>query len=276
MFTINCKGKLLIIDKPIVMGIINATPDSFYSADAQNGIEGMLAKAATMIADGANILDIGGQSTKPNSEQVSAKDELERVVPVINMIHKEYPNIIISVDTFYSEVAIAAITAGASMVNDVSAGELDSKMIATVAKMGNVPYICMHMRGTPKTMQSQTDYNHIVKEIIDYFVTKTTACKNAGIKDVIIDPGFGFAKNSTQNFTILKHLDLLKILEKPILVGLSRKSMIYKTLGITASEALNGTTVLNTIALQNGASIIRVHDVKEAKEAVKLFEEYSK
>jgi dihydropteroate synthase len=271
MFTINCKGKLLIIDKPIIMGIINATTDSFYSADALIGMDGILALATKMINDGAAILDIGGQSTKPNSVQVSAEEEIERVIPVVKMIHEHFPKTILSIDTFYSKVAIAAVAAGASMVNDVSAGEQDINIIPSIAQMGNVPYICMHMRGNSKTMQTLTDYDDIVKEIIEYFIEKTTICKNAGINDVIIDPGFGFAKTTAQNFTLLKKLSLLKILEKPILVGLSRKSMIYKTLGITASQALNGTTVLNTLALQGGANILRVHDVKEAMEVVKLY-----
>jgi dihydropteroate synthase len=276
MFTINCKGKLLILDQPIVMGIINATTDSFYSSDALKGMDGVLALATKMINDGATIIDIGGQSTKPNSVQVSAEEEIERVIPVVKMIHEHFPETIISIDTYYSEIATAAISAGASIVNDVSAGEQDINMIPSVAQMGNVPYICMHMRGTAKTMQSQTVYDDLVKEIIEYFIEKTTICKNAGINDVIIDPGFGFAKTTAQNFTLLKKLSLLKILEKPILVGLSRKSMVYKTLNSNANEALNGSSVLHTLALQNGANILRVHDVKEAIETIALSEAYRK
>ncbi len=256
------------------MGIINATPDSFYEGDLQKGINGILAIATKMINDGADILDIGGQSTKPNSERISVEEEMKRVLPVIEIIHKHFPTTIISVDTYQSEVAKTAVEAGASIVNDISAGELDTKMIPTVASMRNIPYICMHTRGTPNTMQQLTNYDDVTKEILEYFIAKIDECKNAGIIDCIIDPGFGFAKTIAQNFTILKNLSILKMLNKPILLGVSRKSTIYKTLGITAANALNGTTVLNTLALQNGANIIRVHDVKEAKEVVKLMYEY--
>jgi dihydropteroate synthase len=275
MFTLNCKGKLITTQIPLVMGIINATPDSFYEGDLQKGMDGILALATKMIADGADILDIGGQSTKPNSERITAEEEMARVIPVIKMIHAHFPSQIISVDTYQSKVAIAAIQAGASIVNDISAGELDTAMIPTVAAMRNVPYICMHTRGTPNTMQQLTSYDNVLKEIIEFFIAKIEECKNAGIKDIIIDPGFGFAKTTEQNFGLLKNLSVFKMLDKPILVGISRKSMIYKTLGRTATEALNGTTVLNTLALQNGANIIRVHDVKEAKEVVRLMETYT-
>jgi dihydropteroate synthase len=275
MFTINCKGKLITTQIPLVMGIINATPDSFYQGDLQKGMDGMLAIATKMIADGADILDIGGQSTKPDSERITVDEEIARVIPFIEMIHKNFPSTILSIDTYQSKVAIAAVKAGASIVNDISAGNLDSNMIPTVAAMGNVPYICMHTRGTPNNMQQLTQYDDVVKEILEYFIAKITECKNAGIKDIIIDPGFGFAKTTAQNFTLLKNLSILKMLDKPILVGISRKSIIYKTLAISANEALNGTTVLHTLALQNAANILRVHDVKEAKEAVHLMEAYS-
>lgn len=256
------------------MGIINATPDSFYVGDLTKGMDGILALAEKMITDGAIILDIGGQSTKPNSERISVEEELARVIPVIEMIHARFPETIISVDTYQSKVAIAAIQAGASMVNDISGGQMDTEMITTVANMRNVPYICMHTKGTPETMQIQAVYEDVTKEVLEYFIAKIDECKKAGIKDVIIDPGFGFAKNAEHNFTLLKNLSILKILDKPILVGISRKSSIYKTLNIFAAEALNGTTVLNTLALNNGASILRVHDVKEAREAVILMEQY--
>jgi dihydropteroate synthase len=276
MFTLNCKGKLISTQMPIIMGIINATPDSFYEGDLAKGMDGILALAKKMIHDGATILDIGGQSTRPNSERISVEEELERVIPVIEMVHAHFPKTIISIDTYQSKVAIAAVQAGASMVNDISGGQMDAEMIPTVAAMGNVPYICMHTKGTPETMQAQAVYENVTKEVLEYFIAKIDECKKAGIKDVIVDPGFGFAKNTEQNFTLLKNLSILKMLDKPILVGISRKSTIYKTLGVTAVEALNGTTVLNTLALNNGASILRVHDVKEAVEAVKLMEQYKK
>jgi dihydropteroate synthase len=275
MFTLNCKGKLITTQIPLVMGIINATPDSFYEGDLQKGMDGILALATKMIADGADILDIGGQSTRPNSERITADEEMARVIPVIEMIHVHFPAQIISIDTYQSKVAMAAVEAGASIVNDISAGELDANMIPAVALMRNVPYICMHTRGTPNTMQSLTHYEDLTKEILEYFIAKVNECKNAGIKDIIIDPGFGFAKTIDQNFLLLKNLSIFKMLDKPLLVGFSRKSMVYKTLGNTATEALNGTTVLNTLALQNGANIVRVHDVKEAKEAIQLFEAYN-
>jgi dihydropteroate synthase len=274
MFTLNCKGKLISTQIPIIMGIINATPDSFYEGDLAKGMDGILALAKKMIHDGATILDIGGQSTRPNSQRISVEEELERVIPIIKMIRARFPETIISIDTYQSKVAIAAVQAGASIVNDISGGEMDVEMIPTVARMRNVPYICMHIKGTPETMQAQAVYEDITKDVLEYFITKIDECKKAGIKDVIVDPGFGFAKNAEQNFTLLKNLSILKMLDKPILVGISRKSTIYKTLGITAAEALNGTTVLNTLALNNGANILRMHDVKEAREAVVLMEAY--
>jgi dihydropteroate synthase len=274
MFTLNCKGKLISTEIPLIMGIINATPDSFYEGDLAKGIDGILALAEKMVKDGATILDIGGQSTKPNSQRISAPEEIERVIPIVKMIYARFPGTIISIDTYQSEVAKAAINAGASIVNDISAGEMDSAMIPTVASMRNVPYVCMHMRGTPETMQAQAVYDDVTKEVLEYFIAKINECKKAGIKDIIIDPGFGFAKNIKQNFTLLKNLSLFEMLDCPILVGISRKSMIYKTLGLTAAEALNGTSVLNTLAINNAANILRVHDVKEAMEVVKLVEEY--
>jgi dihydropteroate synthase len=274
MFTLNCKGKLISTQIPIIMGIINATPDSFYEGDLAKGMDGILALAKKMIHDGATILDIGGQSTRPNSQRISVEEELERVIPIIKMIRARFPETIISIDTYQSKVAIAAVQAGASMVNDISGGQIDTEMIPTVARMRNVPYICMHTKGTPETMQTQAVYENVTKEVLEYFIAKIDECKKAGIKDVIVDPGFGFAKNAEQNFALLKNLSILKMLDKPILVGISRKSTIYKTLGITAAEALNGTTVLNTLALNNGANILRMHDVKEAREAVVLMEAY--
>ena len=273
MFTLNCKGKLITTDVPPVMGIINVTPDSFYRGDLNNGMDGILMLAKKMINEGATILDIGGQSTKPGSIEISSEKEMDRVIPVIKMIHEHFPQTILSVDTYQSAVAIKAIEAGASIVNDVSGGEADKKMIDTVAAL-RVPYICMHMKGTAANMQSFATYEDVLKEVLDYFILKIHQCRAAGIKDIIIDPGFGFAKNAAHNFNLLKNLHVFKMLDCPILAGLSRKSTIYKTLGITAAEALNGTTVLNTLALNNGANILRVHDVKEAVEAVTLMESY--
>ena len=274
MYTLNCKGKLLVINKPLVMGIINATPDSFYEHHLQKGISDIVIFAEKMIMEGATILDIGGQSTRPGSIRISANEEIDRALPVIEQLITKYPEIILSIDTYHHKVAEAAVNAGAVIVNDVSAGNMDEEMLETVAKL-QVPYICMHMKGTPENMQSLADYDDVVTVVLDYFINKISDCKNAGIKDVIIDPGFGFAKNALHNFTLLKKLSAFKMLDKPILVGLSRKATIYKTLGITSGEALNGTTVLNTLALLNGAAILRVHDVKEAQEAVILMESYN-
>ena len=275
MFTLNCKGKLLTIEQPLVMGIINATPDSFYKGDLNAGLQKIVEKAGKMIMEGADIIDIGGQSTRPGSIRISASEEIQRVIPVIDSIVADYPQIILSIDTYHSQVAEAAIKAGASIINDISAGSLDPEMINCVSSL-NVPFICMHMKGTPENMQNNPTYEDLVKEVLDFFINKIDQCKRAGIKDLVIDPGFGFGKTLHQNFILLKQLSVFKILDQPILVGLSRKSMVYKTLGIDVSEALNGSTVLNTIALQKGASILRVHDVKEAKEAVTVFTAFDK
>jgi dihydropteroate synthase len=275
MNSINCKGKLLSLDKPVVMGIINATPDSFYEGHLKLNIDEITALAGKMIQDGAAILDIGGLSTRPGSNAVSVQEETDRVLPVIEAIHNAYPEIILSIDTYNSQVAKMAVNAGASIINDISGGNLDKDMLGTVAGL-QVPYICMHMLGTPATMQQAPVYGHVVKEVLDFFIKKIEACNHTGIKDVIIDPGFGFGKTIEHNFQLLKELAVLSIINKPVLAGLSRKSTIYKTLGINAADALNGTTVLNTMALLNGASILRVHDVKEANEAVQLFNAYKK
>jgi dihydropteroate synthase len=273
MFTLNCKGKLLVIDKPLVMGIINITSDSFYEGSRSQTVESILSQATKMIGEGADIIDIGGQSTRPGSERISVKEELQRVLSAIETILKNFPETIISVDTYQAIVAEECVRSGAAIINDISAGNMDSEMISTVAKL-KVPYICMHMKGTPENMQQQPTYENITKEVLDFFIQKTDECRRAGINDVIIDPGFGFGKTISHNFTLLKELSAFKMLDKPIMAGLSRKSTIYKTLGITAGEALNGTSVLNTLALQNGANILRVHDVKEAKEVIKLYEQY--
>jgi dihydropteroate synthase len=274
MYTLNCKGKLLSLQKPLVMGILNVTPDSFYKGYIQNSAGDNLKLVATMLADGAGIIDIGGQSTRPGSQQISAAEETDRVIPLIELIHQNFPDTIISIDTYYGSVAAAAVHAGAGIVNDISAGSMDEAMISTVASL-KVPYICMHMKGTPGTMQQQAVYEDVVKEVLDFFIEKTEECRKAGINDLIIDPGFGFGKTISHNFTLLKNLAVLKMLKRPILAGISRKSTIYKTLETTADEALNGTTVLNTISLLNGANILRVHDAKEAREAIALVEAYN-
>lgn len=271
MFTLNCKGRLITIDKPIVMGIINVTPDSFFAGSRITVRDEQLSQAEKMIHEGAAILDLGGQTTRPGSEDIGVEGELSRVVPAIEAINRHFPEMIISVDTYHAKVAKEAINAGASIVNDVSSGNLDVDMLATVAAL-NVPYMAMHMKGTPKTMNQLAEYEDVTLEVLHFFIKKMEECRLAGIKDVIVDVGFGFAKTASQNFTLLKNLAIFKILEQPLLIGLSRKATIYKTLGITPEEALNGTTVLNTIGLQNGANILRVHDVKEAVEAVKLLE----
>jgi dihydropteroate synthase len=275
MCTINCKGKLLTFDQPLVMGIINATPDSFYRGDLLAGLEAMIELGGEMMVAGASILDIGGQSTRPGSKRISASAEIQRVIPLIDAIHSTYPELILSIDTYHSEVALAAVKAGASIVNDISAGSMDPEMISCVASL-KVPYICMHMKGTPESMQTNPTYEDLIKEVLDFFVGKIDQCKKAGIMDIIIDPGFGFGKTTDQNFILLKQLSVFKMLDKPILAGLSRKSMVYKTLGIDAMDSLNGSSVLNTIALLQGASIIRVHDVMEAKQVVSLFTAFDK
>lgn len=257
------------------MGIINATPDSFYEGHLKHSKEDILQIAGKMISDGATILDIGGQSTRPGSQPISIEEELGRVIPIVASVHEKYPDTIISIDTYNSEVATAAVAAGASVINDISGGSLDKAMIQTVVRL-KVPYVCMHMQGTPANMQKEPRYADVVKEVLDHFIAKLDECSKAGIKDVIIDPGFGFGKTIEHNFQLLKKLSVFSITNRPVLVGLSRKSTIYKTLGIPVSEALNGTTVLNTMALLNGASILRVHDVKEAKEAVTLYKAYKK
>ena len=269
MFTLNCNGRLVTIDKPVVMGIINATPDSFYGDSRATAIDAALQSAEKMLADGAFFLDIGGQSTAPGSILISSEEEAQRVLPVIEAIHKAFPDSCISVDTFYADVAKEAVASGASLINDISGGMIDENMLPAVATL-SVPYILMHIKGTPQTMRQHAVYDDVTKEVLDYFIQKTNDCKRAGINDIIIDPGFGFAKTTDQNFTLLNNLDIFKMLQKPILAGISRKGTIYKTLRTTPDKALNGTTVLNTIALLKGANILRVHDVKEAVEAIEL------
>ena len=271
MFTLNCKGRLLVVDKPLVMGIINTTPDSFYEGSRFMDVQDMLQQAEKMLRSGASILDVGGQSTRPGSTQVGPAEEMERVVHAIENISLHFPDAIISVDTYHASVTQKAVEAGASMVNDISGGSLDQAMIRTVAQL-DVPYVCMHTKGSPEDMQHHAVYEDVTREVLDYFIKKIELCRAAGIKDVIIDPGFGFAKTIQHNFQLLRNLSALQLLQCPILVGLSRKSTVYKTLGTDAAGALNGTTVMNTIALLHGANILRVHDVKEAKETATLIE----
>jgi len=269
--TINCKGQLIDLSQPKVMGILNITPNSFFDGGRYSSEKEILAKVEKMLAEGATFIDIGAYSSKPSAEFVSEEEELNRIVPVVQLLVKNFPEILISIDTFRSEVARLCIENGAAIINDISAGNLDDKMLEVIAQY-NVPYIMMHMRGTPETMQSMTEYEDVVKEVLFYFSEKIRQARSLGINDLIVDPGFGFAKTIAQNYEVMQKLELFHYLELPILIGISRKSMIHKTLGITADEALNGTTVLNTIALSKGAQILRVHDVKQAVECVKLYE----
>lgn len=251
------------------MGILNITPDSFYAESRLSNEKEVLKTAGRMLAEGAGILDIGAYSSRPGAINISEQEESDRLLPPLRALAKEFPEAVISVDTFRSEIARAAIGEGATMINDISGGQLDTLMFSTVAGL-HVPYILMHMKGTPQTMQQENQYDDLMGEILVYFMEKISLLKEAGVKDVIIDPGFGFAKNSSQNFQLLHHLDQLQVLNQPVLAGLSRKSLVYKSLEVSPEEALNGTAVLNTIALLKGVSILRVHDVKEAAEAVKL------
>ncbi len=268
--TLLLKGNLMDFSVPKVMGIINATPDSFYDGGKNVDVSKTLKTVNAMLADGANIIDVGGYSTKPNASEVSLEEERRRVIPLISSLIREFPDLVISIDTFRSEVAHEAVEAGASLINDVSGGNLDDKMFQTVSKLA-VPYILMHMRGTPATMQSLSSYHHLIKDVVLELSEKIKKLRSLQINDIIIDPGFGFAKTLDQNYEMLNNLSYFKVLECPLLVGVSRKSMIYRLLGTEAKEALNGTTALNMAALMNGANILRVHDVKEAIETVKIF-----
>ena len=273
--TINCKGQIIDLTTPKIMGILNITPNSFYDGGKYSLEKNAISQVEKMLKEGATFIDIGAYSSKPNAEFVSQEEELIRIIPVVKAILKEFPEALLSIDTFRSSVAQECLNNGAALINDISAGNLDEKMMEVISKY-NVPYIMMHLRGTPQTMQSQTNYEHLIKEMITYFSDKVNKARCLGINDLIIDPGFGFSKTTDQNFEILSNLELFKVLELPILAGVSRKSMIYKPLEVTANDALNGTTVLNTIAITKGANIIRVHDVKEAVECVKLCEKLGK
>ncbi len=273
MFTLNCNGRLLFTDKPLVMGVINTTPDSFYEGSRKETVNAIVQQAESMLKLGADILDIGGQSTRPGSKPVGEEEELKRVLEGVTAVHNHFPEAIISIDTWHAKVAKEAVAAGARMINDISAGSLDKEMFTTVASL-NVPYVLMHMQGTPLTMQQSPAYSNVTTEVLDFFIQKTEQLKKTGIRDIIIDPGFGFGKTIAHNFELLRNLSVFKIAGLPLLAGLSRKSTISKTLNSTTEESLNGTTVMNTIALLNGADIIRVHDVKEAIEVVTLVEAY--
>ncbi len=271
--TLGLRGKLLFPDFPFIMGILNITPDSFYKGSRFTVIDQVLAEAEKMIHSGADVLDIGGYSSRPGAADVSPEDEVERTVPVIREIHKRFPDTLISVDTFRSKVATAAVEEGASWVNDISGGMLDEEMINTVAEL-KVPYIVMHMRGDPRSMKDKAHYHDLVKELGEYFSGRISLLRQRGISDLILDPGIGFAKSIAQNFEILKNLPYFQIFGFPLMIGISRKSLIYRSLKIDPEDALNGTTVLNTIALLNKASILRVHDVKAAKEILELMKLY--
>lgn len=273
MFVLNCKGRPLVVDKPLVMGVINITPDSFYPGSRRSGVDNVLRMAEQMLNEGADIIDIGGQSTRPGSELLSADEELNRILSSLEAIHKNFPDSFISIDTFHSKVAGIAVEAGACIVNDISGGNMDENMTSVVAAL-KVPFVLMHMQGVPQTMQINPHYENVVQEIFDFFRQKITSIHHTGVKDVIIDPGFGFGKTIRHNFELLQHLQVFQKLNCPVMAGLSRKSFVYKTLRMGSEQALTGTIVMNTIALMNGADILRVHDVKEAVQTVRLFQSY--
>lgn len=274
--SININGELLDFSTPLVMGILNVTPDSFYSGSRKQSGGEIVERVRQILKEGGKIVDIGGQSTTPTSAWISAKEELERLEPALQLIRKEFPDTILSIDTFYSEVAKPAVEKyGVNIINDISGGQIDDNMFETVARL-NVPYILMHMRGTPQTMQQHTRYDNFIQDILYYFSEKISKLNLLGVNDIIIDPGFGFSKTTDQNYQLMAYLKYFNIFDVPILAGVSRKSMIYKLLECTPQESLNGTSVLNTFALLSGANILRVHDVKEAVECVKIVEKISK
>lgn len=269
--TLNCKGRLLDISTPIVMGILNITPDSFYDGGRYNDLNTILKQAEKMLEEGAKIIDVGGMSSRPGALEVSVNEELERVIPVIKAIRGRFSEAFISIDTVWAKVAQEAVDAGADIVNDISAGSMDEALIPTVGTL-NVPYILMHMQGKPQTMQDQPHYEDVATDILDFFIQKIAELHQNGIHDIVLDPGFGFGKTIEHNYTLLKKMSIFQITNLPLLAGISRKSMIYKVLNTTPDKALNGTTALNMIALQNGANILRVHDVREAVEVIDLWE----
>lgn len=266
---INCKGSLIDLSEPKVMGIINITPDSFFSGSRKNTDKDILETSERMLKEGATFLDLGAYSSRPGADDISEEEELQRLLPAIELILQEFPEALLSIDTFRSPIARKSIEAGAAIINDISAGYLDMEMLITISQL-KVPYIMMHMKGTPQTMKDLNEYKDLTADVLFYFSERINAARKLGINDLIIDPGFGFAKNIQQNFELLNKLELFKNLELPVLAGLSRKSLIWKTLGIEPEAALNGTTVLNTLSLIKGVNILRVHDVKEAVECIKL------
>ena len=270
--TINCKGRLLDLTQPIVMGILNMTPDSFYDGGQYNRIDSALHLAEKMINQGADVLDVGGMSSRPGAEVISEEEEIRRVFPVIKKLNEEFPETILSIDTVHASVLREAVAAGASMANDISAGSLDPKYFSMLAEM-KIPYILMHMKGRPENMQDQPEYDDIATEILDFFIEKVGFLRELGVVDIILDPGFGFGKTVEQNYELLNKMHVFKILGLPLMAGISRKSMIYKVLKNSANEALNGSTALHMVALQQGAKILRVHDVKEARETISLFQQ---
>ena len=272
MFSLSSSGRMLSLDVPVVMGILNCTPDSFYSGSRVQQIEQGLLLADEQIRQGASILDLGGQSTRPGSVRISAAEERDRVIPLLTAIRQKYPTLFLSIDTFYADVAQAAIEAGVDMINDISAGAIDPTIRQVTARSG-LPYVLMHMRGTPQDMQANTTYDHVTRDLIAFFNTEIDACRQAGINQLLIDPGIGFAKTIDQNFQLLRELDQLQMFSLPILLGVSRKSMIYKTLDVDPLMALNGTTALHMHGLMQGAHVLRVHDVRPAWETIRLFEQ---
>ncbi len=268
---LNCRGTLLDLSTPVVMGVFNITPDSFFDGGRYVDDKDMLAQVEKMLSDGAAIIDVGAQSTRPRATFLTANEESNRLMPALRLLRRNFPDAVFSVDTFYAEVAKAAVHEGVDIVNDVSGGTIDPGMFDTIAEL-KVPYILMHIQGAPQTMQREPHYEDVVKEVLNYFIERVNQLWSKGVHDIIIDPGFGFGKTNEHNYSLLKHLDLFRMLDCPVMAGVSRKSMINKVLNIKAAEALNGTTVLNTIALMKGANILRVHDVKEAVEAIKLVE----
>lgn len=270
--TINCNGQILDLSNPIVMGILNVTPDSFFDGGRYTKIDEILEQVQKMIQDGASIIDVGGMSSRPGAEIITIEEELNRVLPVIKKIKDTFPELIISIDTVHAEVAKQSVANGASIINDISAGAIDGKMFKTVAEL-NVPYILMHMQGKPSDMQERPDYQDVTRNVLEFFIEKVGALRKLGVKDIILDPGFGFGKTIQHNYQLLEKFAIFKILDLSLLAGVSRKSMIYKVLNSSPQEALNGTTVLHTLALERGAKILRVHDVKEAKETITLWQQ---
>jgi dihydropteroate synthase len=270
--TLNCNGQLIDLSEPIIMGVLNVTPDSFFDGGKYENVKALLQQVGKMISAGAMIIDVGGMSSRPGAEIINVSEELSRVIPIIKQIKEHFPTIIISIDTVRSEVARQSVAAGASIINDISAGSIDDQMFETVAEL-NVPYILMHMQGKPEDMQQDPDYQDVTKNVLDFFIEKIRELRALGVKDIILDPGFGFGKTIQHNYQLLQNFAIFKILDLSLLAGISRKSMIYKVLDSTPEEALNGTTVLNTLALERGAKILRVHDVKEAKETITLWKQ---